>query len=45
MNVNNDLKALLIGEQTNELNIVVAAATAFRGFLRSGEFIYKGKEL
>ena len=45
MNVNDDLKALSTGEQTNELNIVAAAVTAFGGFLRSGEFTYEGKEL
>ena len=45
MNVNDDLKTLSTGEQINELNIVAAAAIAFRGFLRSGEFTYEGKEL
>jgi hypothetical protein len=45
VNVNDDLKTLSTGEQTNELNIVAAAATAFGGFLRSGKFTYKGKEL
>jgi hypothetical protein len=45
VNVGDDLKTLLIAEQTNELNIIAAAATAFGGFLRSGEFTYKGKEL
>jgi hypothetical protein len=45
VNVNDDLKTLSTGEQINELNIVAAAATAFGGFLRSGEFTYEGKEL
>ena len=45
MNVNNDLKTLSTAEQTNEINIVAAAATAFGGFLRSGEFTYEAKEL
>jgi hypothetical protein len=35
----------LTAEQTNKINIVAAAATAFRGFLRSGEFTYKAREL
>src|ERR1700733_3018195 len=45
MNVNNDLKTLSTAEQTNEINIVAAAATAFGGFLRTGEFTYETREL
>jgi hypothetical protein len=45
VNVNNDLKTLSTAEQTNEINIVAAAATAFGGFLRSGEFTYEAREL
>jgi hypothetical protein len=32
-------------QKIDEINIVAAATIAYRGFLHSGEFIYKSKDL